>query len=141
LWGIALKNNVTVNELKEWNNLSTDLILVNQELSIGESAEEQTSVPEVKTPAQALEPAAETEVEEEEPAVEIPAEPAVEVEPAEEPVETEQPEAEAAEEPETDASEEVEADETPAVDTNADTYTVKPGDTIGSVASEFGMSY
>src|SRR5699024_12020469 len=57
LWGIALKNNVTVDELKEWNNLSADLILVNQELAIGESAEEQASVPEVQTPAQALEPA------------------------------------------------------------------------------------
>src|SRR5690625_3653365 len=74
LWGIALKNNVTVDELKEWNNLSADLILVNQELASGESAEEQASVPEVQTPAQALEPAAETETEvEEEPAVEVPA--------------------------------------------------------------------
>src|SRR5699024_7136624 len=76
LWGIALRHNVTVDELKEWNNLSSDLILVNQELTIGES-DEPAPVPEVETPAQTLEPAAETEVEEE-PAVEVPAATAVE---------------------------------------------------------------
>src|SRR5699024_3467884 len=147
LWGIALKNNVTVDELKEWNNLSADLILVNQELAIGESAEEQASVPEVQTPAQALEPAAETETEvEEEPAVEVPAATEVEVQETEE---AEAVEVEAEEEPvEAESEEEVEAEveaeveeEAPAADTVADTYTVQPGDTIGGVASEFGMSY
>src|SRR5699024_3267018 len=139
LWGIALKNNVTVDELKEWNNLSADLILVNQELAIGESAEEQASVPEVQTPAQALEPAAETETEvEEEPAVEVPAATEVEVQETEE---AEAVEVEAEEEPvEAESEEEVE-EEAPAADTVADTYTVQPGDTIGGVASEFGMSY
>src|SRR5699024_5731166 len=122
LWGIALKNNVTVDELKEWNNLSADLILVNQELAIGDSAEEQAS-------AQALEPATETEteVEEEEPAVEVPAATEVEVQETEEAeaVEVEAEEAEEEEElVEAESEEEVEAEveeEAPAADTVVDT--------------------
>lgn len=38
LWTIALKNNTSVNNLKSWNGLSSDLIFPKQQLVIGESA-------------------------------------------------------------------------------------------------------
>ncbi|SOC44534.1 LysM peptidoglycan-binding domain-containing protein [Salinicoccus kekensis] len=37
LWSIAQKNNVTVSQLKSWNNLSSNLILVNQNLKVSNS--------------------------------------------------------------------------------------------------------
>lgn len=40
LWGISQANNVTVSELKGWNDLSSDLIFPNQQLSIGEEQQE-----------------------------------------------------------------------------------------------------
>ncbi|EAE2480625.1 LysM peptidoglycan-binding domain-containing protein [Listeria innocua] len=42
---IALDNGVTVNQLKEWNNLSSDLIIVGQKLSVGENAKASESTP------------------------------------------------------------------------------------------------
>lgn len=38
LWKISQKNGVTVSQLKSWNNLSSDLILVNQTLTVGGSS-------------------------------------------------------------------------------------------------------
>ena len=38
LWAIAQNDNVTVSQLKSWNNLSSDLILVNQNLKVSNSS-------------------------------------------------------------------------------------------------------
>lgn len=38
LWGISKKNNTTVQQVKSWNNLSSDLILPNQTLEVGGKA-------------------------------------------------------------------------------------------------------
>ncbi|QHJ69383.1 LysM peptidoglycan-binding domain-containing protein [Planococcus halotolerans] len=40
LWGISQANNVSVSELKGWNDLSSDLIFPKQQLSIGEEKQE-----------------------------------------------------------------------------------------------------
>ncbi|MFD1386123.1 LysM peptidoglycan-binding domain-containing protein [Oceanobacillus oncorhynchi subsp. oncorhynchi] len=81
LSAIAKEFNVSVNDIKEWNNLSSDIIVIGNELSINGTAE----APAVEEEA-AEEPAEEPAVEEE--AAEEPAEePAVEEEAAEEPAE------------------------------------------------------
>ncbi|KIL76397.1 LysM peptidoglycan-binding and 3D domain-containing protein [Bacillus badius] len=38
LWGISQKNNTTVQQVKSWNNLSSDLIFPNQKLEVGGSS-------------------------------------------------------------------------------------------------------
>ncbi len=43
LWKISQENGVTVSQLKSWNNLSSDLILVNQTLTIGGSSASSSS--------------------------------------------------------------------------------------------------
>lgn len=43
LWSIAQKNNVTVSQLKSWNNLSSNLILVNQNLKVSASGSSSSS--------------------------------------------------------------------------------------------------
>ena len=43
LWGISKNYNLTVSQIKQWNNLSSDLILVNQKLSV--EAPEATEAP------------------------------------------------------------------------------------------------
>src|SRR5699024_8079671 len=43
LWSIAQKNNVSVSQLKSWNNLSSDLILVNQNLKVSGSSSSDSS--------------------------------------------------------------------------------------------------
>ncbi|GAA0322626.1 LysM peptidoglycan-binding domain-containing protein [Oceanobacillus sp. FSL W7-1281] len=91
LSAIAKEFNVSVNDIKEWNNLSSDIIVIGNELSINGTAE----APAVEEEA-AEEPAEEPAVEEE--AAEEPAEePAVEEEAAEEPAEEPAVEEEAAE--------------------------------------------
>ncbi|TAA72598.1 3D domain-containing protein [Planococcus salinarum] len=40
LWGISQEKNVSVSELKGWNDLSSDLIFPKQQLSVGEAKEE-----------------------------------------------------------------------------------------------------
>ncbi|MFC7060368.1 LysM peptidoglycan-binding domain-containing protein [Halobacillus seohaensis] len=50
LWGISQENNVSVDKLKELNNLSSDLIVTNQTLTIsGESKKEQKETYTVKS--------------------------------------------------------------------------------------------
>lgn len=34
LWSIATKNNISVEDLKDWNNLSSDIILINQNITL-----------------------------------------------------------------------------------------------------------
>ncbi|WP_339180540.1 LysM peptidoglycan-binding domain-containing protein [Oceanobacillus sp. FSL W7-1293] len=98
LSAIAKEFNVSVNDIKEWNNLSSDIIVIGNELSINGTAE----APAVEEEA-AEEPAEEPAVEEE--AAEEPAEePAVEEEAAEEPAEEPAVEEEAAEEPAEEAT-------------------------------------
>lgn len=43
LWSIAQKNNVSVAQIKSWNNLSSDLILVNQNLKVSGSSSSDSS--------------------------------------------------------------------------------------------------
>lgn len=43
LWSIAQKNNVSVSQIKSWNNLSSDLILVNQNLKVSGSSSSDSS--------------------------------------------------------------------------------------------------
>ncbi|MFD2830327.1 LysM peptidoglycan-binding domain-containing protein [Corticicoccus populi] len=43
LWSIASKNNVSVSDLKSWNNLSSDLIQVNQTLQVNGSSSSSSS--------------------------------------------------------------------------------------------------
>lgn len=43
LWSIAQKNNVSVSQIKSWNNLSSDLILVNQSLKVSGSSSSNSS--------------------------------------------------------------------------------------------------
>lgn len=43
LWGIAKEYHVTINQLKDWNHLSSDTIYVNQKLSIATSQNSTTS--------------------------------------------------------------------------------------------------
>lgn len=38
LWGISKKNNVSVNNLKKWNNLNSDIIHINQKLKVSNSS-------------------------------------------------------------------------------------------------------
>jgi len=122
LSAIAKEFNVSVNDIKEWNNLSSDIIVIGNELSINgtaeapaveeEAAEEPAEEPAVEEEA-AEEPAEEPAVEEE--AAEEPAEePAVEEEAAEEPAEEPAVEEEAAEEPAEEPAVEEEAAEEPA---------------------------
>lgn len=47
LFNIALTNNVTIAELKEWNNLSSDLIFVGEQLAIKASAAKPKTKPTV----------------------------------------------------------------------------------------------
>ncbi|MDM8098916.1 MULTISPECIES: 3D domain-containing protein [Oceanobacillus] len=80
LSAIAKEFNVSVSDIKEWNNLSSDIIVIGNELSINGTAEEAVA----EQPAVEEEPAEEPAAEEE--ATEEPAEePAVEEEAAEEP--------------------------------------------------------
>ena len=52
LFNIAFTNNVTVSELKEWNNLTSDLIFVGELLAVKASAAKpKTAVSKVKKPA------------------------------------------------------------------------------------------
>src|SRR5690606_19410893 len=46
LWGISQANNVSVSELKGWNDLSSDLIFPKQQLSIGEEKPKQEAAAE-----------------------------------------------------------------------------------------------
>lgn len=46
LWGISQANNVSVSELKGWNDLSSDLIFPKQQLSIGEENQKQEATAE-----------------------------------------------------------------------------------------------
>lgn len=95
LSAIAKEFNVSVSDIKEWNNLSSDIIVIGNELSINGTAEE----------AVAEEPAEEPAVEEE--AAEEPAEePAVEEEAAEEPAAEEATEESAPAEEESEPAEE-----------------------------------
>lgn len=43
IWAIAQNNNVSVSQLKSWNNLSSDLILVNQSLKVSGSSSSDSS--------------------------------------------------------------------------------------------------
>src|SRR5699024_4612220 len=145
LWKIAQENNLTVNQLKNYNNLSSDTISVGQSINTqspstytvkagdtlwGIGQRNNVSVEQLKewnslssdlilvNQTLTLNGAVEEEVVEET-----------------EPVEVED-EAEVVE---------VEEDVEPAVEetvqTDADTYTVQPGDTLFGIAGEHGMSY
>src|SRR5699024_5349122 len=87
LWQIGAEFSLDYNEIMKWNNLSSDLIFVGQELSIDGSAaaepaaEEAPAVEEIQEAAPAVEVEEEPAVEEEQeaaPAVEVEEEPAVE---------------------------------------------------------------
>jgi 3D (Asp-Asp-Asp) domain-containing protein len=45
LWSIAKKNHVTVQQLKDWNNLKSDLIKIDQKLQITSAASESEPAP------------------------------------------------------------------------------------------------
>src|SRR5699024_5936876 len=144
LWKIAQENNLTVNQLKNYNDLSSDTITVGQSINTdspstytvkagdtlwGIGSRSNISIEQLKewnnlssdlilvNQTLNLKGAVEEETAEEET----------------EPVEVEE-EAEVVEE-------EVEPAEEETVQTDADTYTVQPGDTLYSIAGEHGISY
>ncbi|HBV23824.1 MAG TPA: hypothetical protein DEB42_08590, partial [Jeotgalicoccus sp.] len=90
LWAIGAEFSLDYNEIMKWNNLSSDLIFVGQELSIDGSAVSAPAVEEAPAVETVEEPVVE-EVQEVEPAAEVVEAPVVEevqeVEPAEEVVE------------------------------------------------------
>src|SRR5699024_6464651 len=145
LWKIAQENNLTVNQLKNYNNLSSDTISVGQSINTqspstytvkagdtlwGIGQRNNVSVEQLKewnnlscdliliNQTLTLNGAVEEEVVEETEPVEVEEETKI-----------------------VEVEEDVEPNEEETVQTDADTYTVQPGDTLYSIASEFGTSY
>ncbi|WP_080872250.1 3D domain-containing protein [Oceanobacillus timonensis] len=117
LSAIAKEFDVSVSDIKEWNSLSSDVIVVGNELSInGASAE-----PVTEEPAQeeATEESAEEPAQEEESSEEPAEEPAQEEESSEEPAEESATEEESTEEESEPAQEEATVEQTSTEDTSA----------------------
>ncbi|MFD1064602.1 3D domain-containing protein [Oceanobacillus locisalsi] len=109
LSAIAKEFDVSVDNIKEWNNLSSDVIVVGNELSINGASAEEPATEEESSEEPAEEPATEEESSEE-PAEE----PATEEESSEEPAEEPATEEESSEEPAEEPATEEESSEEPA---------------------------
>lgn len=123
IWALSVKYGVPVQKLIEWNNLSSSSIYVGQTIAVKEAAAKaapttvKQAAPAKVAPKQEVKQTAPAKQEQAKPAAKETATPAPTAKPAVE-----------------------QKASTPAVDTNAATYKVQNGDSLGKIASLFKVS-